>query len=134
MDRLRGLVTDLDWLAETDHGELRLAPETTSIGDLLTAEADRWRPQSQARQVELSLLVSGETLDVELDRMRMSQALGNVVNNAIRNTEAGGSVTITARREGDDALSVSVADDGIGIDPADLPHVFETLLPYRPVP
>lgn len=125
VDRLRGLVTDLDWLAETDHGELRLAPETISIGDLLTAEADRWRPQSQARQVELSLLVSGETLDVELDRMRMSQALGNVVNNAIRNTEAGGSVTITARPEGDDALSVSVADDGIGIDPADLPHVFE---------
>ena len=125
VDRLRGLVTDLDWLAETDHGELRLVPETTSIRDLLTAEADRWRPQSQARQVELSLLVSGETLDVELDRMRMSQALGNVVNNAIRNTEAGGSVTITARPEGDDALSVSVADDGIGIDPADLPHVFE---------
>ncbi len=125
VDRLRGLVTDLDWLAETDHGELRLAPETISIRDLLTAEADRWRPQSQARQVELSLLVSGETLDVELDRMRMSQALGNVVNNAIRNTEAGGCVTITARPEGDSGLSVSVADDGIGIDPADLPHVFE---------
>ena len=125
VDRLRGLVTDLDWLAETDHGELRLDPEPTSIRDLLTAEADRWQPQSQARQVELSLLMSGEFPRVELDRMRISQALGNVLNNAIRNTEAGGQVTITAQPAGDGTLSVSVVDDGVGIDPADLPHIFE---------
>ncbi len=123
--RLRGLVTDLDWLAETDRGELRLAPETTSIRDLLTAEVDRWRPQCQARQVELSLLAPGGLPYVQLDRMRMSQALGNVVNNAIRNTDAGGRVTIAARPEGDGSLSVSVADDGAGIDPTDLPHIFE---------
>ena len=38
VDRLRGLVTDLNWLAETDYGELRLTLETSSIYELLTAE------------------------------------------------------------------------------------------------
>ena len=57
--------------------------------------------------------------------MRMSQALGNVMSNAIGCTEAGGNVVIGAGPEGDNSLAISVTDDGIGIDAADLPHVFE---------
>ena len=76
VDRLRGLVTDLDWLEETDHGKLTLTLEASSIHELLTAEVDRWQPQFQARQVELSLQVSVDLPDMDLDRMRMSQALG----------------------------------------------------------
>ena len=125
VDRLRGLVTDLNWLAETDHGELRLALESISVHELLTEEVARWQPQSQARQVELSLEASGDLSDLALDRMRMSQALGNIISNALRCTEPGGSVVIHAEQGGDEALVISVVDDGIGIDPADLPHVFE---------
>ncbi len=125
VDRLRGLVTDLDWLAETDHGGLRLTLESGSISELLTAETDRWQPQCQAGQVELSLEVSPELPDMDLDRMRMNQALGNVLGNAINCTEAGGSVVVRAGLESDGALAISVIDDGIGIDAADLPHVFD---------
>ena len=66
VDRLRGLVVDLNWLAETDHGELRLTLETSSVHELLAAEVDRWQPQSQARQVELSLEVSADLPDMDL--------------------------------------------------------------------
>ena len=125
VDRLRGLVTDLEWLAETDSGELRLTLEESSIYELLTPELDRWQPQSQARQVELSLEVSPDLPDMDLDRMRMSQALGNVLSNAIHCTEAGGSVLLRAGLESDDTLAISITDDGIGIDAADLPHVFD---------
>ena len=125
VDRLRGLVTDLDWLAETDHGEMRLSLQECSIHELLTAEAKRWQPQSQAQQVELSLQAPGDLPPMDLDRMRMSQALGNVVGNAVHCTDAGGSVVITAEPEGSETLAVSVVDDGIGIDAADLPHVFD---------
>ncbi|MDE2860945.1 MAG: ATP-binding protein [Chloroflexota bacterium] len=125
VDRLSGIVTDLDWLAETDHGGMRLTRESVSIRDLLTAEAERWQPQAQARQVGLSLELPGDLPDVVLDRMRMSQALGNVISNAINCTEPGGSIVIRAGLDGGEALSVSVTDDGIGIDAADLPHVFE---------
>ena len=123
--RLRGLVTDLDWLAETDHGDLRLALESSSIYELLTAEVDRWQPQSQTRQVELSLQVSADLPDMDVDRMRMSQALGNVLRNAIHCTEAGGHVVLRAELESDEALAISIIDDGIGIHAADLPHVFD---------
>ena len=123
--RLRGLVTDLDWLAETDSGELRLTLEASSVYDLLTAEVGRWQSESQARQVGLSLEVSGDLPDMDLDRMRMSQALGNVVSNAIHCTEAGGSIVLRAELESDEALAISITDDGIGIDAADLPHVFD---------
>ena len=123
--RLRGLVTDLDWLAETDHGDLKLALESSSIYELLTAEVDRWQPQSQTRQVELSQQVSADLPDMDVDRMRMSQALGNVLSNAIHCTEAGGHIVLRAGLESDEALAISIIDDGIGIHAADLPHVFD---------
>ena len=125
VDRLRGLTTDLDWLAETDSGELKLTLEASSIYDLLAVEVDRWQAPSQARQVELSMCVAVGLPDIDLDRMRMSQALGNVVSNAIRCTEAGGSIALRANLEKDDVLTIAVIDDGIGIDAADLPHVFD---------
>ncbi|MDE2969880.1 MAG: HAMP domain-containing sensor histidine kinase, partial [Chloroflexota bacterium] len=125
VDRLRGLVTDLDWLAETDHGELRLTLEMSPVRDLLTAEAGRWGPQSQARQVSLSLQMADDLPDMDLDRMRISQALGNVIGNALRCTDAGGSIVIRAGLEDDGTLAISITDDGIGIDAANLPHVFD---------
>ena len=122
--RLRGLVTDLNWLAETDQGELRLTLEESSIYDLLTAEVERWQPQAQARQVELSLQTSAELPDMDIDRVRLSQALGNVLNNAIHCTDAGGNIALRAGLEGDEVLAMSIMDDGIGIHTSELPHVF----------
>ena len=125
VNRLRGLVTDLNSLAETEYGELRLTLEASSTYELVVAEVDRWQPQSQARQVELSLEASADLPDLDLDRMRMSQALGNVLSNAINCTEAGGSIVLRAGLEGDGALTISIMDDGIGIHATDLPHVFD---------
>ena len=124
INRLRGLVTDLNWLAETDNGELMLTLEAGSIYALLAAEVGRWQPLSQTRQIELSLQVSPDLPKVNLDRMRMSQALGNILSNAIHCTEAGGHIVLRAGLECDEALAVWISDDGIGIHAADLPHVF----------
>ena len=123
INRLRGLVTDLNWLAETDNGELMLTLEASSIYELLAAEVGRWQPLSQTRQIELSLQVSPDLPNVNLDRMRMSQALGNILSNAIHCTEAGGHIVLGAGLECDEALAIWISDDGIGIHAADLPHV-----------
>jgi len=125
VERLRGLVTDLDWLAETDRGELLLNLGAYSIRELLIAETGRWQPQSQARQIELSLQVAGDLPEMALDRMRMSQALGNVLNNAIHCAQAGGHVVVAAELVREEGLAIAITDDGIGIHPADLPHVFD---------
>ena len=125
VDRLRGLVTDLNSLAETDHGELRLTFESSSVYELLAAELDRWRPQFQTQQVELSLQASSDLPLVDIDRVRMSQALGNVLSNAVRCTEAGGRVLVEAGVESHGWLDIAIMDNGIGIHVADLPHVFD---------
>ena len=124
VNRLRGLVTDLNWLAETDNGELMLTLEASSIYELLAAEVSRWQPLSQTRQIELSLQVSPDLPKVNLDRMRMSQALGNILSNAIHCTEAGGHIVLRTGLECDEALAIWISDDGIGIHAAELPHVF----------
>ena len=123
--KLRGLVTDLNWLAETDHRELRLTLEGSSIYELLDTEVERWQPVSIASQVELSLQASPDLPQIKIDRMRMSQALGNVIKNAVQHTQPGGRVVVRAELEGEEALVISVIDDGTGIDAADLPHVFD---------
>ena len=125
VDRLRGLVTDLNWLAETEQGELRLTLEPCSLHDLLAAEVERWQPESQANRVELSIQASADLPEIELDQMRVSQALGNVLKNAIQHTQAGGNIVVRVDLDSDKTFAISVADDGIGIGPADLPHVFD---------
>ena len=125
VDRLRGLVTDLDWLAETDSGELRLTLQPCSVSELLATEIDRWRPQSSENQIALLSPIPDDLPNLNLDRARMSQALGNILSNAIHATEAGGSIILSATTQNDDELDITITDDGIGIDPADLPHIFD---------
>ena len=122
---LRNLVRDLNWLAETDSGELRLTVEPCSIHQWLTTEVERWQPQAQARQIALSLQSLPELPLLHLDRTRMSQAFGNVVQNALQHTEVGGRVTVAATMEMGRVVRISVTDDGAGIDAADLPHIFD---------
>ncbi len=125
VDQLRGLVTDLNWLAETDHGELRLVLEPSSVAELLTEEVQRWQPQSQSQQVNVSLRVSCELPQLPLDRMRMRQALGNVLSNAIKCTGPGGNIVVAGAINDGKELAISVTDEGIGIGPDDLPYVFD---------
>ena len=120
-------MTDLNWLAETDNGELRLTFEASPVHDLLREEVERWQPQAEAQAGRtLAGSVPAACRNLALDRLRMSQALGNVIGNALNCTGAGGHIAIRAEVEGgDDFGNISVTDDGIGIDAADLPHVFD---------
>ena len=122
---LRNLVQDLNWLAETDSGELRLVREACSVADLLGAEVQRWQPQARIRGIGLSFQARSALPMLELDRMRMNQALGNVVHNALQHTESGGRIVVAAGVEPDGRLAITVADDGEGVHAADLPHLFD---------
>ena len=126
---LRNLARDLNWLAETESDELRLTVEPYPLQQLLTAEVERWQPQAQSQQITLSLQLLPDLPVLDLDRMRMSQALGNVIHNALQHTAAGGLVTVAATMKVGGSVGISVTDDGAGIDAADLPHIFNRL--YR---
>lgn len=126
---LHNLVRDLNWLAETDSGELRLLRKPCSVSRLIAAEVERWQPQAQAREVALAFRPSAALPALDLDPMRMGQALGNVVRNALQHTEAGGSIAVAAAPEPGRRVAITVSDDGAGIDAADLPHLLDRL--YR---
>ena len=127
--KLRNLVRDLNWLAETDSGELRLDLESCSVPELLDAERERWHSQARMRGVSLVFEPLPALPALELDRQRMGQVLGNVLMNALQHTGPGGRIAVAAEEAPDGGVAITVQDDGAGIDPADLPHLFERL--YR---
>ncbi|MFE1835458.1 sensor histidine kinase [Streptomyces sviceus] len=120
---LQRVIDDLQDLADADAGTLRLHREPVRCDELLQQVAAAHRVAADAAQVGLRTDVDGEPW-LDADPVRMRQALGNLVSNALRHTPAGGTVTLSARRDGDDSV-LEVADTGTGIAPDDLPHVFD---------
>ena len=125
---LSKLVEDLKLLAETEAADFRLDKEPGPIGDAVSRAVEAFRRQAEAEGVELSTTVPPALPLVNLDKTRVEQVLGNLLQNAIRHTPAGGQVAVLVEAL-DSAVSVTVADTGEGIPPESLPHVFDRL--YR---
>ncbi|MEU9443621.1 HAMP domain-containing sensor histidine kinase [Streptomyces sp. NPDC048304] len=120
---LQRIIDDLQDLAAADAGTLRLHREPLRAGDLLDQVAAAHRIAAGAAGVALRAEAdAGAWLDA--DPVRMRQALGNLVSNALRHTPADGTVALAARRAGADVV-LTVTDTGTGIAPEDLPHVFD---------
>ena len=126
---LAHLVEDLRLLALAEAGALRLDSEPDSLGEVLRRSVEAVRPRAEARGVSLSLEVSPDFPLVEMDRTRIAQVVGNILENAILHTPQSGHVTVLAEVIGRSAARVTVADTGVGIPVEELPHVFERL--YR---
>ncbi|MCG0067008.1 HAMP domain-containing histidine kinase [Streptomyces tricolor] len=120
---LQRIIDDLQDLAAADAGTLRLHREPLRAGDLLDQVAAAHRVAADAAGVALRTGTDGAAW-LDADPVRMRQALGNLVSNALRHTPAGGTVTLAARRDGD-KIVLTVTDTGPGIAAEDLPHVFE---------
>ncbi|MGY4981174.1 HAMP domain-containing sensor histidine kinase [Streptomyces sp. 900105755] len=120
---LQRIIDDLQDLAAADAGTLRVHREPVRAADLVDQVAAAHRVAADAAGVTL-LTDTDATAWLDADPVRMRQALGNLVSNAIRHTPGDGTVTLSARRAGDDVL-LTVTDTGPGIAAADVPHVFE---------
>ncbi|WAZ19342.1 HAMP domain-containing histidine kinase [Streptomyces cinnabarinus] len=120
---LQRVIDDLQDLADADAGTLRLHREPVRADELLDQVAAAHRVAADAAGVPLRTAAQG-TPWLDADPVRMRQALGNLVSNALRHTPQGGTVTLTARRDGDDVV-LEVTDTGTGIAPDELPHVFD---------
>ncbi|MFD7435990.1 sensor histidine kinase [Streptomyces sp. NPDC059861] len=120
---LQHIIDDLQDLAAVDAGTFELHREPVRADDLVAQVVVAHRGTADAADVDLrSDTDPGLWLDA--DPVRMRQVMGNLVSNALRHTPARGSVTLTARPEGDEVV-LTVRDTGDGIAPPDLPHVFE---------
>lgn len=133
---LVALVEDLRLLALAEAGSLVLQLRPESLPDLLAASVEAFRPRADAKAVTLTLELADDLPQVSLDRTRIAQVVGNLLENAIFNTPAGGAVTISGsisetnndtgnEADGPAAVEIAVSDTGPGIAPPDAARVFE---------
>lgn len=120
--RLRRLADDLSALSRSDEGRLELALAPIDLAEVVRRTGERLAPQLAERGVRLDVRAPGP-LPVTADVDRIGQVLTNLLTNAARATGQG-TVTVLASGSGS-AATVSVADHGVGLAPADLERVFE---------
>ncbi len=120
---LQRVIDDLQDLAAADAGTLRLHREPVRADELLDQVAAAHRVAADTAGVTLDTTAVG-TCWLDADPVRMRQALGNLVSNALRHTPDDGTVTLAARRDGDDVV-LEVIDTGSGIAAEELPYVFD---------
>jgi two-component system, OmpR family, sensor kinase len=120
-DRLAALAEDLLVLARSDEGELRLDRRPVPAGELLETVAQRFAARAEDADVSLETHAA-DALEVPGDRARLEQALGNLVDNALRH--GAGTVRLEAAAE-NGAVALSVSDEGDGFAPEFLPRAFE---------
>ena len=121
---LSRLVEDLQELSLAESGELKLVYQAEDIAELIKQAVTRWQPSVAAKDMSLSLDLPDKLPPVNIDWQRISQVLHNLLENAVAHTGKGGTITVTATRQGD-WIEVSVSDTGEGIPVEDLPNIFE---------
>jgi signal transduction histidine kinase len=119
-ERLAQLAEDLLLIARADGGRLPLRLETVAVGDVLAAVASRfdWR----AAELGKTLLRGEGDLEVVADRLRLEQAVGNLLDNALRH--GGRHISLDAVAT-DGAVELHVRDDGDGLPPEFVPRAFD---------
>ncbi len=126
---LTRLVQDLRTLTLADAGELRLEKTQIQISDLVERLAARFQPQADRKEIRIFTTNPIEPLRVQADPQRLEQILGNLLDNALRYTPHGKTITMSVSREKGYAV-VRVHDSGPGIPEEAQPYVFERF--YRP--
>jgi heavy metal sensor kinase len=122
-DRLIRLANDLLFLTRLGQRTLSMQPQPVNLSDLLSAIVDQVRPLAEAKALELIEEVA-PGLRLSGDPDYLIRLFLNILDNAIKYTPAGGTVTVCAVAEGT-TVCVTVRDTGPGIPPQHLPHLFE---------
>jgi two-component system phosphate regulon sensor histidine kinase PhoR len=124
VDRLVQMVEELLELSRIESGELSMTREPVNVGAAVQTAAERLRPMAEKGHVTLSSDVAQDLPGVSGDRVSLERAIVNLINNAIKFTPEGGAVRVVARPDAG-GVTIEVIDNGAGIEPQDLPRVFE---------
>lgn len=122
--RLLRMVDDLLALTKAEAASLRLHAEPLDLGDLVHTFVADVAGLTARKRITLDVHVDPELPLLDGDRHLIERVLLNLVGNAAKFTNEGGRITVSAVGE-DDGVALTVTDDGVGIGPADLPHIFD---------
>ena len=122
--RMRRQVDELLDLSRMQSGQFKMTRETVNISELLRHCHDIFDVQAKEKNVQLKMALENP-LFVSGDSDRLEQLFCNLLDNAVKNTPAGGQEQTVAHKTTDGFVEVKVIDEGPGIHPEHLPHVFE---------
>jgi signal transduction histidine kinase len=124
--RINRMVSDLEHLARFEGDAASLQKRETDIRGLAEGIVRNHEPQFREKGVALRFVPDASEAGpiVQVDPDKLSQAVINLLSNALKYTSAGGAVEVGVRQEHHGA-EIRVSDTGVGIGPGDLPHVFE---------
>jgi len=123
-ERLNSLLEDLLLLSRLESVNPGLRREGVDLTVLLAEIVGDFRARPAAAGHQLRCTVAAEAVRLSLDPLKVTQAVENLLDNAVKYTPAGSLIVVAAHRQ-DAELVVSVRDNGPGIPAADLPHLFE---------
>ncbi len=118
------LVDDLLDVSRITRGKVELRKLRLDLGTVVGRAVEGTRPFLEERRHRLEVSPPAEPLELDADPARLEQVLANLLNNAAKFTPPGGNIRLTAGREGEQAV-IRVRDDGIGIRPDMIAHVFD---------
>lgn len=124
VDALTQMAQELLDLARIESGQVGLNLSRVSPSQLLESSAERMRAQAERAGLTLLVESAASLPEVRADRGRLEQVLVNLIHNAVKFTGPGGSVTLSAKSDGQ-RVCFSVADTGEGIPEDDLLRIFE---------
>jgi two-component system phosphate regulon sensor histidine kinase PhoR len=127
-DHLERLVNDLLDLSRVQWGKLHLHYSSFYLADVLSESVRS--VQASAEQHTIYLDIATQDTSIVADKMRLSQVIGNILDNAIKYSPHGGQVMVKLEKQTDEYL-VSITDQGIGISPEYLDHIFERFYRVR---
>jgi two-component system phosphate regulon sensor histidine kinase PhoR len=123
-ERLNSLLDDLLTLSRLESMNPGLHCESTDLARLIGGVIEDYRSRPAAAQHQLEFSVDAALPELLIDPLKISQVLGNLLDNALKYTPKGARVGVTANRQGAE-IELCVRDNGPGIPAEDLPHLFE---------
>lgn len=121
---LSHLIDDMFQMAQIDAGGLELNIESVSISDLISDTLESFTELARHKEITLQGSVAPDLGEVQIDARRINRVLNNLIDNAIRHTPDYGLVELRANKFAQEII-VDVIDNGEGIPPEDLPHIFD---------
>ncbi|MDT7043639.1 hybrid sensor histidine kinase/response regulator [Candidatus Nitronereus thalassa] len=129
LGQITNQVNDLLDITRLDTGKLSINCQQEDMGLLLSHAVTAMNTSAQHKSVAIALSVQPNPLIAWIDHFRMTQVITNLLNNAIKFTPPGGTITLSACEDPDkpENLRISVQDSGCGIAPEHLDHIFDRL-------
>jgi|SRR5579884_244541 len=118
------LVDDLFDISRIVRGKVQVRKKRIELAEAVQIALEEARPHIAESAHKLTVQMPSEPIYLNADPNRLTQIVSNLLNNAARYTEKGGSICLTVQRQGSEAF-LSVKDNGRGIAPEHLPHIFE---------